>query len=125
MRKFYWLTAVVIIALSAASLAKKVLTLPECINTALKNNWTYRSAVWSNKSAGNDLWSAWGNFLPRVDLSFSNNSLVFGPSSPIIDAQGIPRPGTAAFEVKSYSAGFQVSQVFFDGGAKIYILYAN
>jgi len=122
MRKFYCFLAVTMISMPAVGLAQKVLTLQDCINTALKNNWDYRSAVWSNKSAGNDLWSAWGNFLPRVDLSFSNNSLAFGPSSPIIDAQGIPRPGTAAFEVKSYSAGFQVSQVIFDGGANIYNL---
>jgi len=96
---------------------QKLLTLEECIQSALQNNWTYKSAVWGNKSAGNDLWSAWGRFLPRVDLSFSNSSIGFGPSSPLIDEQGILRPGTSAFQTKSYSAGFTASQTIFDGGA--------
>lgn len=102
--------------------AQRIMTLQECVDSALKNNWTYRSAVWGNKSAGNDLWSAWGRFLPRVDLSFSNSSYSFGPSSPVVDEQGIPRPGSPAFKTKSYSSGFQVSQVIFDGGANIFNL---
>src|SRR4030067_2884354 len=65
------LALILIVPLSVRS--QKLLTLEECIKSALQNNWTYKSAVWGNKSAGNDVWSAWGRFLPRLDLSFSNN----------------------------------------------------
>ena len=102
--------------------SQRLLTLEESIETALKNNWSYRNAIWANKSAGNDLWSAWGRFLPSLDFNFSNSSLAFGPNSPIIDESGIPRPGTPSFKTKSYSAGFYASQVLFDGGANIFNL---
>jgi outer membrane protein len=102
--------------------AQKVLTLQDCINNALKNNWTYRSAVWGNKSAGNDLWSAWGRFLPRADLYFSNNSAGLGPTSPFYDNNGVFRPGTPALEYKSYAVGVSFSQVIFDGGANVFNL---
>lgn len=122
MRKSLLVLFGLIAALQVSASAQKTLTLKDCIDTALKNNWTYRSAVWSNKSAGNNLWSAWGRFLPRLDVSFSNNSSALGPTSGYIDNNGVPHPGTAGSRYKSYTTGVSFSQVIFDGGANIYNL---
>lgn len=122
MRKLLLIMMGLVLIFSGPVGAQKVITLKDCIDLALKNNWNYRSAVWGNKSAGNDLWSAWGRFLPRVDLSFSNSSLGRGPTSAYFDRQGIFQPGSPAFEYKSYSAGISFSQVIFDGGANVYNL---
>src|SRR3990172_233096 len=111
MRKILLTAVGLSLVLMTSALAQKALTLEECINLALKNNWSYRNAQWLNKSAGNDLWSAWGRFLPRLDLNFSNTSLAVGPSAGVIDQYGVPRPGSPAYKAKTYGAGFSASQV--------------
>jgi TolC family type I secretion outer membrane protein len=122
MRKFALLMIIAILSFTGLASAQKVLTLPDCIDTALKNNWTYRSAVWSNKSAGNDLWSAWGRFMPRVDFSLSNNFSKLGPATYTDPFTGLRRVDTLNSKIRSYSAGVQVSQVIFDGGANLFNL---
>ena len=115
MRKMLFFLSGLVAILVVQGSAQKVLTLKECIDIALKNNWNYRSAVWDNKSVGNNLWSVWGRFLPRFDVSFSNNSSTLGPTSGYIDINGVPRPGTAGSRYKSYTTGVSFSQVIFDG----------
>ncbi|OGC77010.1 MAG: hypothetical protein A2Z27_01160 [candidate division Zixibacteria bacterium RBG_16_50_21] len=110
------LALILIVPLSVRS--QKLLTLEECIKSALQNNWTYKSAVWGNKSAGNDVWSAWGRFLPRLDLSFSNNYQDSRLAAPrVINGQII-----TGGESRNYQGGFNASQTIFDGGFNYYNL---
>jgi TolC family type I secretion outer membrane protein len=96
------------------------MTLQECIDLALKNNWTYRSAVWGNKSAGNELWSAWGRFLPSVDIYFRNSFTDATLGSPRIDQQ--TGKLITGGESRGYTGGISISQTIFDGGYNVFNL---
>ncbi len=117
MRKFFILGLTIL--LPGIVSAQKIMTLQECIDSALKNNWTYRSAVWGNKSAGNELWSAWGRFLPRVDISFRNNFTDATFARPYVDESGNIITGG---ETRNYEAGVNFSQTIFDGGYNVFNL---
>ena len=60
---------------------KKVFTMEECIQLALKSNLDVIYAENYYKYAKNDVWTAWGTFLPRVDTYLSRGRTRSGPSS--------------------------------------------
>ena len=59
----------------------KVFSLDECIQLAVKNNATLIAAENSYKVARSDVWTAWGNFLPRLDTDLGYYRTVVGPKS--------------------------------------------
>ncbi|MCJ7498519.1 MAG: TolC family protein [candidate division Zixibacteria bacterium] len=62
---FFWIGLLT----QAQEVPKKVLTIDDCVQIALKNNFTARSAQENYKSARWELLGGWSGFLPSIDLS--------------------------------------------------------
>jgi len=103
---------------------QKPLTIEEAIQIALKNNSTLKSAYETYRASKSYAFGAWGNFLPRADVSLGRNQyqkdrqffstepqrMVFDP----VKNDSVP---DYSFRSKSaYDFGISVSQTIFDGG---------
>ena len=92
----------------------KVFTMEECIQMALKSNPDLISAENYYKSAKNNVWTAWGNFLPGVSTDLGYARTKRGASStPGINpftGQLVTGEGTT----KGYSAGINASMDLFN-----------
>lgn len=113
-------------AFSVSGARAEVLTLEECVNTALENHGSaeYRLPQARNAlhRAGQSVWSAWGTLLPTASHGYSYSHLRFG------DQTYDPTTGLF-FEIPeefrtstSWSNFFSFSQTLFDGGASWYRL---
>jgi len=127
------LTLVIIILvpliLLAQSASVEILSLNDCVNIALENNFdinTSRNLAEITRLAAKGSYS---NILPRLDANFSGGQLQFGESTYLGDVPiGVdPTDSTKViYEQRlqtqsgrkrdSYSAGFSLNQNIFDGG---------
>jgi outer membrane protein len=81
--------------------SQEVLTIDQCINIALKNNYDVRVAEKNYDKAKYSFWSSWqGFFLPTGGLSYSGSRY---------------RYDVASHYQSSYSLGLSFSQTIFDG----------
>ncbi len=104
------------------------MTLEECIQLALKNNYTIKSSYYMTKSADYDVLKSYKGVLPSITVSAGKGKLETGPSEYLSDEPvGIdPETGNVIYEQRtrkinktirsSNSASLTVSQTLFDGG---------
>jgi outer membrane protein len=105
----------------------KAFSLDECIQLAVKNNATLIAAGNSYKVARSNVWTAWGNFLPRLDTDLGYYRTVVGPKSTpgftYNEATGeysIGYPGINTYDY--YTAGVSARQSLSFGGYEFYDL---
>ncbi|MFQ6031855.1 MAG: TolC family protein, partial [Candidatus Zixiibacteriota bacterium] len=107
---FFWADLVLAQAVPSS---QKVLTIDECIEIALKNNYEVRAAEKNYDKAKYDLLGTWQYFLPRADLTpywtrYEHAYLVY------------PEAGGRPYLSRSlYGLRFNVSQTIFDGGYNV------
>ena len=111
MQKRFFLSLALIFFLNpvAFSQEKKIYSIDECIQIALKNSYAVRSAEENYNAAKWDLVGAWSGFLPKANASFNYSRA----DVPIVRYQE-GRP--ISFSSSNYSWRFGVSQTIFDGG---------
>jgi outer membrane protein len=105
-----------------------VLTLDQCVTITLKKNATLIAAENSYKVTRSNVWTAWGNFLPRLDTDVGYYRTVEGPKSTpgfsYNEATGkysIGYPGINSYDY--YSAGARATQSLSLGGYEFYDLW--
>lgn len=95
-------------ATAQVELPKKVLTVEEAVQIALKNNFEVKSSQALYRAAKAESWGAWSGFLPRIDASggvrrFSQDISRFRLNQLLVSR-------------KLYSLGLSIDQTIFDGG---------
>ena len=88
---------------------KKVLTIEDCVNIALKNSFTARSAQENYQSARWELLGGWSGLLPRLDLGSGWRRT----SEDLLDF----RLGQLISSRDRYSFNLGLTQTIFNGGA--------
>lgn len=98
----------------ANTLQAEVMSLEECIRTALKNNPDIHVAMQGVKKSQSGLKYSYGNLLPDLSANFSRGHVFYGPSSVQFDSQGRPVQNSG-FDYDNF--GFQINSrmTIFDG----------
>ncbi len=123
--RFYLLNILLLLLLCLPVSAER-LTLEQCIDIAKKNNLDIRSAEHEYNKSRQDVWSAYGGLMPRLDSWLGASRTITGPTDFLRydeNTQSFVSASTGISVSKNYSAGFQLSQTIFDGGANIYGVY--
>jgi len=114
--------------ISHAQEEKSLLSLQECIQLALENNYTLRSSFYMKKAADFDVLKSYRGILPQVSVSAGRGEIETGPSEYLSNEPvGIdPETGNVIYEQRtrriekqsrsSSSASLTISQTIFDGG---------
>ncbi|NOZ04545.1 MAG: TolC family protein [FCB group bacterium] len=103
---------------SFALLSGQTLTLTECVQIALKNKETVKSAVLDIQSAEAGKRSALSNVLPSLRLSGGWNESRFPGRDFTIDpvtGEPVGLPGTSISSLTTWSSGVGLNQVLYDG----------
>jgi len=111
MQKRFFLSVALVFLLTSVvfSQEKKIYSIEECIQIALKNSYAVRSAEENYNAAKWNWVGAWSGFLPKANASFGYSRA----DVPIVRYQeGTP----ISFSSSNYSWRFGVSQTIFDGG---------
>ncbi len=103
-------------SVSGASSTEKVLSLRECIDTALVNNPDMGMARQSLKKSESYVLSSYGNLLPNLQMDFYAGHRYYGPSSVLIDDSGRPVQ-SQGFDYEDYTFRIASDIVIWDGGA--------
>lgn len=103
-------------SVSGASSTEKVLSLRECIDTALVNNPDMGMARQSLKKSESYVLSSYGNLLPNLQMDFYAGHRYYGPSSVLIDDSGRPVQ-SQGFDYEDYTFRIGSDIVIWDGGA--------
>ncbi len=103
-------------SVSGASSTEKVLSLRECIDTALVNNPDMGMARQSLKKSESYVLSSYGNLLPNLQMDFYAGHRYYGPSSVLIDGSGRPVQ-SQGFDYEDYTFRIASDIVIWDGGA--------
>ena len=127
LKRFFVILAILGFLLSnaLAQESKKIMTLEECIQIALRNNIQVIAAENEYKAKQSEEIGAWGNFLPRVDAGLGYTSRRTGPTFRTFQdpETGTFYPGLSTSVTNwSYSFGLNASQNIFDGGYSWYNL---
>lgn len=108
--------------------ADELLSLQDCIEIALENNSTLKSARYNDDAADMDVMGSYSGILPRVDFNARTGEYEVGPSVYLSDEPvGIDTTtGQVIYEQRSRriskstrktnSAGISISQTLYDGG---------
>lgn len=112
-----------VVALGTQAATAQVMTLDQCIDLALKTNGSSQYGVPqardSEHRAGQGVWTAWGDLLPSLSFSQNYGHSKYPPDSILTSTgQWIPSPTSAS----RWSAGFNLDQTLFDGGANWYAI---
>ena len=102
-----------------SQVSAEVYTLDKCIETALRNNYGVIAAKNSYDAARGEIYTAWGNFLPGINVSARANQSWSGFSYYDVDAR---KAISGAQKTNSYSGALSFSQNY--GGLGLYT-YAN
>ncbi len=103
-------------AASGAFSAERILSLRECIDTALVNNPDMGMARQSLKKSESNVLYGYGNLLPNLQIDFYAGHRYYGPSSVLIDASGRPVK-QQGFDFEDYTFRIGSDVVLWDGGA--------
>ncbi len=119
---FFW-----IFLAQAQDLSKKVLTIDDCVNIALKNSFPARSAQLNYQSAKWGFVGGWSGLLPKIDLTSgwtksgdlwrqeSSSSISVDSLSGRVDTSIVPVARIVSQANYRFSLG--LTQTIFDGGA--------
>ncbi len=110
--------AVASAASGAGRLEAQVLSLEECIRTALKNNPDIHVAAQGVKKYESSLKYSYGNLLPNLSAGFSRGHVYYGPSSVQFDSQGRPVQNSG-FDYDNFAFRITSDLVLFDGGGNL------
>ncbi len=103
------------------------LTLEQCIQQALRNNYKIRSSYYMKKSSDYDVLKSYRGILPTINVSAGQGKVENGPSEYLSNEPvGIDNEGNVIYQQRtrklprttrsSSSASLSVSQTIFDGG---------
>ncbi len=115
-------TCLTVVSLGAHAATAQDLTLEQCIDLALKTNGSSQYGVPQARAgehrSGQGVWTAWGSLLPSLSFSENYSHSKYPPDSILNPLTGeyIPSPSTTS----RWSAGFNLGQTLFDGGANWY-----
>lgn len=93
----------------------ELLSLEECINTALKNNPDMGISFQYIRKAESDLMTNYGNLLPDLKIDFYSGHNYYGPSSVQYDSQGRPIQ-TDGFDYENYTLRLSSNLILWEGG---------
>ena len=114
MKRSIFLTILALVFWTGLALAQtepssqEVLTIDQCINIALKNNYDIKAAEKNYDRAKYGLLGAWQGFLPKADVSLRGTR--YDQTSISYPAGGLPYSSRS-----SYGLGLSFSQTIFDG----------
>jgi outer membrane protein TolC len=108
--------AAVTLSVPAAQAQKRVLSLRECIDTALVNNPDMGMARQSLMKTESNVLGRYGNLLPNLQVDFYAGHRYYGPSSVLIDDSGRPVQ-QQGFDYEDYTFRIGSDVVLWDGGA--------
>ncbi len=103
-------------SLPGTSSAAKILSLRECIDTALANNPDMGMARESLRKSESRVLASYGSLLPNLQVDFYAGHRYYGPSSVLIDDSGRPVQ-QKGFDYEDYTLRIGSDVVLWDGGA--------
>lgn len=96
---------------------EEILTLDDCIQLALENNYELNLSRLDNKIARKNYLQSYSNILPNISVSYSSSKYERGPTSYIGGQYVGSTPFTDQVDVgRNYYTDVQVGQTIFDGG---------